>query len=663
MPTGATGQLGLALPVQGELSGTWGNTVNNAITEYTNIAIAATLTLTNDGAVTLANTTGTDLATNITSSLTGAGTVTAQFAIVRVTGTLTTAKVVTAPSYSKTYVVVNAATGGIVTFKASGQTGVSIAVGESAWVYYNGTDYVKLVGTATAGAAGGSTTQVQYNSSGVLAGSANMTFDGTSMTLGGNPTLSAGTANGVTYLNGSKVLTSGSALVFDGTNLGVGVTPSDKIDVAGTSRWRARVTNAYTLQINTNAAGVSYADAYYDALNHLWQISGTEGMRLTTTGLGIGTSSPSYKLHVQGYVYANSGFVLLSQASGGGSLYEASGNTGINVGTTSNTLQFITSGSTRATIDSSGNLGLGVTPSAWGNTYKAFQAGTTSVLAGVASQTNAYGLHNFVNCYNDNTNWIYIASQEAGRYEIARNVHKWFNAASGTAGNTISFTQAMTLDADGDLGIGVTSPAFKLDISGGGTTAKFNTLDTYDGGASLSTWMKVGRRAGSGTNAYINTLHSGSDAVSALAWAFGTSGTGTEVMRLSSAGGFSVGTTADPGAGAIYATGNITAYYSSDIKFKENVRDIPNALATVNAIGGKLFDWKDDYIESKGGADGYFVQKADFGVVAQDVQKVFPIAVRTREDGSLAVDYEKLGALAFAALVELTKRVEALEAK
>ncbi len=93
------------------------------------------------------------------------------------------------------------------------------------------------------------------------------------------------------------------------------------------------------------------------------------------------------------------------------------------------------------------------------------------------------------------------------------------------------------------------------------------------------------------------------------------------------------------------------------------MRDIPDALATVNAIGGKLFDWTDDYIESKGGADGYFVQKADFGVVAQDVQKVFPIAVRTREDGSLAVDYEKLGALAFAALVELTKRVEALESK
>jgi hypothetical protein len=149
MTTGATGQLGLALPVQGELSGTWGNTVNNGITEYTNIAIAATLTLTNDGAVTLANTTGDASATNIVSSLTGAGTVTAQFAIVKVTGTLTTPKIITAPSYSKTYLVVNAATGSTVSFIRSGQTpAVSIAVGESAYVYYNGTDYVKVAGTA-----------------------------------------------------------------------------------------------------------------------------------------------------------------------------------------------------------------------------------------------------------------------------------------------------------------------------------------------------------------------------------------------------------------------------------------------------------------------------------------------------------------------------------
>jgi hypothetical protein len=145
--------------------------------------------------------------------------------------------------------------------------------------------------------------------------------------------------------------------------------------------------------------------------------------------------------------------------------------------------------------------------------------------------------------------------------------------------------------------------------------------------------------------------------------ASGSAATFTSTSQNSQFNSVGVGTAGSGTAGEIRATNNVTAFYSSDIKFKENVRDIPDALATVNAIGGKLFDWKDDYIESKGGADGYFVQKADFGVIAQDVQKVFPIAVRTREDGSLAVDYEKLGALAFAALVELTKRVKALEAK
>jgi hypothetical protein len=112
----------------------------------------------------------------------------------------------------------------------------------------------------------------------------------------------------------------------------------------------------------------------------------------------------------------------------------------------------------------------------------------------------------------------------------------------------------------------------------------------------------------------------------------------------------------------MYSYGNVVAFYPSDIKFKENVRDIPDALATVNAIGGKLFDWTDAYLADKD-VDPYFSPKADFGFIAQDIQKVFPIAVRTREDGSLAVDYVKMAALAFAAIQQLTARLEALEAK
>jgi len=91
------------------------------------------------------------------------------------------------------------------------------------------------------------------------------------------------------------------------------------------------------------------------------------------------------------------------------------------------------------------------------------------------------------------------------------------------------------------------------------------------------------------------------------------------------------------------------------------VRDIPAALDKVMAIGGKLFDWTDAYIQKQGGEDGYFLRKSDFGVIAQDVELHLPEAVRTRGDGTLAVDYEKLCALAFAAIKELKQEINALK--
>ena len=208
-----TGQLGLVTPTQGTLSGTWGDTVNNGITEYTNLAIAATLTLTGDGAVTLANTTGDASASNITSTLAGAGTVTAQHAVVRVSGARTTTKVITGPSYSKTYVVINDATGGSVTIKAAAQSGVTIAVGDKALVAYNSAavnpDYVRVGASA-----GGSNTQVQFNSSGNLAGSANLTFDGTTLTAN---TLTPTNALGAAYGGTGLTSTTAYSVVFSGT--------------------------------------------------------------------------------------------------------------------------------------------------------------------------------------------------------------------------------------------------------------------------------------------------------------------------------------------------------------------------------------------------------------------------------------------------------------
>ena len=213
-----TGQLGLVTPTQGDLSGTWGNTVNNGITEYTNIAIAGTTTFNGDGAVTLVNTTGDASATNIAST-------SAQYAIVRVTGTLTTAKIITFGSagsapYSKLYLVDNAATGDIVTFKAYGQTGVSVAVGEKCFVYYNGTDIVKAASSTADGV-----TTISFGSTGLTPSTATsgaVTVAGTLAVANGGTNLTSGTSGGVLAYTASGVLASSGALAANKVVIGGG---------------------------------------------------------------------------------------------------------------------------------------------------------------------------------------------------------------------------------------------------------------------------------------------------------------------------------------------------------------------------------------------------------------------------------------------------------
>jgi len=146
--------LGLVTPTQGTLSGTWGDTVNYGISDYLDIAIAGTLSFANDGAITLANTTGSSSGNAITST-------TAQYMVIRITGTQSIVKIITAPSYSKLYMVDHAGATSAVTFKASGQSGVSVAVGEKCFVYYNGTDYVKVASSV------GGVTTITFGSTGL----------------------------------------------------------------------------------------------------------------------------------------------------------------------------------------------------------------------------------------------------------------------------------------------------------------------------------------------------------------------------------------------------------------------------------------------------------------------------------------------------------------
>ena len=248
--------------------------------------------------------------------------------------------------------------------------------------YKDASNVVQVLATRGTATIGGSNTQVQYNNNGELAGSANMTFNGTSLTLAANPTLSGGTANGVLYLDGSKVATSGSALTFDGTNLGIGTSsPGAKLDVVG-------------------------------ALN--LQGSST----FPTTGMFLRSADNQLK------IIGGSAGIAFAAASGA---------------------------STYATINSSGNLGLGVTPSAW-TTYNVLQVGKAALT------------HNNNNTYLG-ANWFYdgankyIATDHALLYAMENGVHAWFTAPSGTAGNAISFTQAMAIPAAGGLVVGAAALA------------------------------------------------------------------------------------------------------------------------------------------------------------------------------------------------------------
>jgi hypothetical protein len=188
--------------------------------------------------------------------------------------------------------------------------------------------------------------------------------------------------------------------------------------------------------------------------------------------VGIGTSSPDANLTVNGAASFAAGTAAAPSIARAGDL-----NTGIFF-PAADTIAFAEGGAEAMRIDSSGNLGLGVTPSAWGSIFDAAQIGNYGAfVAGRADSSNQ--LHLGTNSYYNGTNWIYTNTSTATRYVQASGAHEWHTAPSGTAGNAISFTQAMTLDASGNLGVGTTSPSNygKLTVGITGTAAPTNATN------------------------------------------------------------------------------------------------------------------------------------------------------------------------------------------
>jgi len=116
-------------------------------------------------------------------------------------------------------------------------------------------------------------------------------------------------------------------------------------------------------------------------------------------------------------------------------------------------------------ITCTGNLGLGVTPSAWSSVFKVFEGGDSDSQSFIAFQTNANSANVGTNAFYDGA-WKYKFTGSATNYQQEGGNHIWYQAPSGTAGNAITFCQAMTLNASGNLSIGNTNDSFKLDVYG-----------------------------------------------------------------------------------------------------------------------------------------------------------------------------------------------------
>jgi hypothetical protein len=552
-------------------------------------------------------------------------------------------------------------------------------------------------------------------------------YDGTNFQLlsdanGSSETMSTLTVTGNTYLATSS------------GNVGIGnSSPAFKLDVTGqiqsSSDVRVKKTGSDTVAsgpffyLNSGDGSNNGNIIQLNASNGLdiWNSIGgsyTKKLTLDTSGrLGIGTASPSAPLTFAPSTGRKVGF------------YQ--GTEGYSIGVEASNFKFVTdasavftwaNGSTYSSateymrLDSSGNLGLGVTPSAWQSTRKAYQV--------LGSSLSAVGNNTFLgnNFYSDGTS-RYIATAFAQLYsQESDGGHKWYTAPSGTAGNAITFTQAMTLNASGSLLVGTTN-------SVGSSIAASGSLTSIAGGFLNNLYFSGGWKYADNGFAWGTYIDSGSYVfVSAPnnSSGFAAAASPTERMRIDSSGRLGVGAsnptaqlmvagvggsgwtgggrntiylyntnssanqsnfitfgsaglasacfigndiTADGttrnqlnvqagASGGVFLGNTATAWASaSDERLKNVTGTYTNALADIAKIKPIKFTWKSDEDN-----------KPQVGVVAQSVEDVVPEAVTkgrmSAEDETeyLSVKYTELIPLLIASIQELKTEFEEYKA-
>jgi len=335
---------------------------------------------------------------------------------------------------------------------------------------------------------------------------------------------------------------------------------------------------------------------------------GGTAMTLNATGLGVGEAASVSRLQPRGSTSDSSAYILYGKASSGNVIcfMRNDGRFLVGNGTTDN---FI--------VTETGNVGVGVTPSAWAATFKPVQIGSGTVSSAFVGQTNSPVARIMTNSYFDGTNFVKVQNNTAGMYVLQNNAHEWHNATTGTGNFT--FTQAMTLTASGELLVGTTTANARLDVRTSASQRIINAISTAAGDASTY-------------GVYIAKFSNDS----------------TTAQRFI---GFTINNDG-AGSGQINANGASQAAFGSfsDYRLKENIVSLPSQLANILSLRPVEFDYKD--------GSGHQI-----GFVAQEIQEVYADTV-AEQDGFLTVTgWSKTEARLVSAIKELAAKVQALEAK
>lgn len=322
MTTAYTSLLGLALPVTGELDGTWGDVVNNYITSYLDASVAGAQTISgSQTAVTLSTTNGSALS-QAASGATGS----AQYQIINCTGNPASLLTVTVPAASKQYIVINAtSTSQSVKIVGAGPTtGVTIVSGEKALIAWDGSDFVKVASTVitnltgTLGTANGGTGLTGFTAS----NNALYSTSSSALAAGTLPVAAGGTGQ-TSYTDGQLLIgnSSGNTLTKATLTAGSNVTITNgngSITIASTATTSAGGSNT---QVQYNSSGA---------------FAGSSNFTFDGTNVTVGGTTSSSKLIPTGGTATGNGMYLPA----------------------SNTLGFSTNGTLVASLDSAGNLSM-----------------------------------------------------------------------------------------------------------------------------------------------------------------------------------------------------------------------------------------------------------------------------------------------------------------